>query len=530
MWIVLPLLIPLAMGIGALIRFRDIRRAVVMAGTFLNMVVCLALLAGAQGGNVMVSQMGGHPAPYGIAIVVDTLSAVMLAVTGVIAFGAALFSRATIDVNRERFAYYPLFAFLLMGINFAFLTGDLFTLYVAFEVMLMASFVLLTLGGERGQLEGGLKYVTLNLISSTIFLMAVGLTYAVAGTLNLADLSQRLAGLESPGITTLLAGLFFLAFGIKAAIFPLFFWLPASYHTPPIAVTAMFGGVLTKVGIYSMWRVLGMIFPQDLAYLQPLILTIAGLTMITGVLGALAQMEARRLLSFHIISQIGYLVMGMGLMTYVGLSGAVFFMAHVILAKTILFFISGITHQVQGSYELKKLGGFQKSHPLVALLFLVGALSLAGVPPLPGFWAKLTLIRAGLEAGQYGIVAVALGVSLLTLYSMTKIWHEVFWKAAPASEYAAGEAAPPSPVERAEGASSGTSGGMGAPFGERSGEFRKPRETDHMRWLMAPTVMLAAFILLIGIFAEPVYQISQRAARGVLEPAAYVQTVLFPGE
>lgn len=524
MLIVLPLLIPLAMGIAALIRFREVRRAVIVAGTFVNMLVCLGLLLGAQAGDITVGQMGGHPAPYGISIVVDTLSAVMLAVTSVIAFGVVLFSRATIDANHERFAYYPLFAFLLMGINFAFLTGDLFTLYVAFEVMLMASFVLLTLGGERGQLEGGLKYVTLNLISSTIFLMAVGLTYAVAGTLNLAHLSERLAGLESPGITTLLAGLFFIAFGIKAAIFPLFFWLPASYHTPPIAVTAMFGGVLTKVGIYSMWRVLGMIFPQDLLYLQPLILTIAGLTMITGVLGALAQMEVRRLLSFHIISQIGYLLMGMGLMTQIGLSGAVFFMVHVILAKTVLFFVSGITHEVQGSYQLKKLGGFQKSHPFVAILFLVGALSLAGIPPLPGFWAKLTLIRAGLEAGQYGIVAVALGVSLLTLYSMTKIWHEVFWKAAPS--------AAPLPVSQADVAAE-QSGEMPAPFGDRSGflKARFPdREHNNMPWLLAPTILLVAFIILIGVFAEPMYQISARAADGVLDRQGYVQTVLFPGE
>lgn len=491
---VLPILLPLALGISALIRYREIRRAVAIIGTFGNMLVCLLLLLVVQGGEVHVSQMAGHPAPYGIAIVVDTLSAIMLAVTGVIGFAVTLFSRATIDANRERFAYYPLLGFLLMGINFAFLTGDLFTLYVSFEVMLMASFVLLTLGGERGQIEGGLKYVTLNLISSTIFLIAAGLTYAVAGTLNLADLAARLSGLPSPGITTVLAGLFLIAFGIKAAIFPLFFWLPASYHTPPIAVTALFGGILTKVGIYSMWRVLAMIFPQDLAYLQPLILTLAALTMITGVLGAVAQSEIRRLLSFHIVSQIGYLLMGMGLLTTLGLTGAVFFMVHVILAKTALFLVGGITHEIGGSYELKKLGGFQKSHPFVALLFLLAALSLAGIPPLPGFWAKLILIRAGLEAQQYGVVAVALGVSLLTLFSMTKIWHEVFWKKA---EYA----------------------------------LENPHQPDrsHMRWLIAPTLLLISFILLIGIFAEPLYQLSNRAALGVLESEQYTEAVLVEG-
>jgi multicomponent Na+:H+ antiporter subunit D len=491
--IVLPLLLPLATGISALIRYRELRRVMTSAGVFANMAACLILLYMTRNGDVVVTQMGGHPAPYGIALVVDALSAVMLSVTAAVMLAAVLFSHITIDANRERFAYYPLLGFLLLGVNFAFLTGDLFTLYVAFEVMLMSSFVLLTLGGERPQLAGGLKYVTLNLISSTIFLIAAGLTYAIAGTLNLAQLADRLAELPSPGISTTLAGLFLIAFGIKAAIFPLFFWLPASYHTPPIAITALFGGILTKVGIYSMWRVLVMIFPHDIAYLQPIVLVLAAFTMVTGVLGAIAQTDVRRLLSFHIISQIGYLLMGLGLLTERSMTGAVFFVVHVILAKTVLFLVSGITYHTQGSYELKKLGGFQKSQPFLAMLFLLAALSLAGIPPLPGFWAKLTLIYAGLETGQYGVVAVALFVSILTLFSMTKIWHEVFWKPAPAGTY---------PVP----------------------------DPGQMRRLLMPTVMLVGLILFIGLYAEPFVRMSGHAARGVLDPASYISTVLVEEE
>lgn len=488
--IVLPLLLPLITGISALIRFRELRRTVASIGVFANLIACLILLYMTRNGDIIVSQMGGHPAPYGITLAVDALSAVMLCITAVVTFAVVLFSHVTIDVNRERFSYYPLLGFLLLGVNFAFLTGDLFTLYVAFEVMLMSSFVLLTLGGERAQLAGGLRYVTLNLISSTIFLIAAGLTYATAGTLNLAQLADRLAVLPSPGISTVLAGLFLVAFGIKAAIFPLFFWLPASYHTPPIAVTALFGGILTKVGIYSMWRVLVMVFPHDLIFLQPLILMLAALTMVTGVLGAIAQTDVRRLLSFHIISQIGYLLMGIGLLTERSMTGAVFFVVHVILAKTALFLISGIAYSLQGSYELKKLGGLQRSRPFLAFIFLLAAFSLAGIPPLPGFWAKLTLIYAGIEAGQYGIVAIALLVSILTLYSMTKIWHEVFWKPAPAGTYPV-----PSPGQ--------------------------------MRRLLVPTVMLVGIILFIGLYAEPLVQMSAHAARGVLDPTDYIATVLI---
>ncbi len=288
----------------------------------------------------------------------------------------------------------------------------------------------------------------------------------------------------------MLAGLFLVAFGIKAAIFPLFFWLPASYHTPPIAITALFGGLLPKVGIYSLWRVLVMVFPNELAVLQPLLLVLAMLTMVTGVLGAVAQMDLRRLLSFHIVSQIGYLLMGTALLTEAGLAGAVFFMIHVILAKTALFFISGIAYEAQGSYDLKKLGGMRVMHPMVALLFLVAAFSLAGLPPFSGFWAKFLLIRAGLEAGQYLVVAVALVVSLLTLYSMVKIWNEAFWT-------------PPAP-----------------------GRTAAMLSREDRRSLMFPAALLVMLIVGVGLLAEPVYRLSAQAAETVLQPAAYIETVL----
>ncbi len=492
--IMLPIIIPMLMGISALSRTRPTRRLIVTVGAILNMIVCGFILGYLIANDtILTSQMGGHPAPFGITLVIEMLSAVMLFVTSVTAFAVILYSQATIDVNRERFIYYPLIGFLIMGVNFAFITGDLFTLYVAFELMLLSSFVLLTLGGERGQIEGGIKYVAINLISSTIFLIAAGLTYAVAGTLNIADLSYKLSGIEAPGITTLLAILFLLAFGIKGAIFPLFYWLPASYHTPPIPVTALFGGLLTKIGIYSMWQVLVVVFPNEIKFLQPLILTLAALTMITGVLGAIAQGEWRRLLSFHIISQIGYLLMGLGLSTELGMTGSVFFVIHVILSKTALFFIAGIAYELRDTYKLKYLGGFRKNYKWLSILFLIAALSLAGIPPLSGFWGKMILIRASIEAGQYGIMIVGLVVSLLTFYSMIKIWNEVFWKDKPENVQMLDE------------------------------EIIMPRRQV---FLYAPTVLLVSLIIIIGIFAEPVSEISRRAALSATEPERYQQIIL----
>jgi len=251
------------------------------------------------------------------------------------------------------------------------------------------------------------------------------------GTLNMADLARHLKTVTPPGLVTTVAILFFLAFGIKAAVFPLFFWLPASYHTPPVPVSAIFAGLLTKVGVYALIRVFTLLFVQETATTHTLILIIAGLTMVTGVLGAVAQNEFRRILSFHIVSQIGYMIMGLGIFSPLGLTGSIFYIIHHIIVKTNLFLVSGVAYRLKGTYELKKLGGLYRYSPGLAILFLIPALSLAGMPPLSGFWAKFILLKAGFETENYLIVVVALLVSLLTLYSMTKIWTEVFWKEAP---------------------------------------------------------------------------------------------------
>ena len=321
----------------------------------------------------------------------------------------AVYSLGSIDEAREAHGYHPLFHVLLMGVSMAFLTGDLFNLYVAFEVMLMASFVLLSLGGERAQLEGAVKYVTLNLLSSAVFLAAVGVLYGVAGTLNLADLALAVQRGTAPGLVTTLACLFLVAFGIKAAVFPLFFWLPASYHTPPVAVSALFAGLLTKVGVYALVRAFTLVFTGDTALTHGLILAVAVLTMVTGVLGAAAQFEFRRVLSFHIVSQIGYMVLGLGLFTPLALAGTVFYLIHHIVVKTNLFLVAGIVKRLGGTLDLGSLGGLYRRRPALALLFLVPAFSLAGIPPLSGFWGKLVLVKAGLDSGHYAVTATHSG-------------------------------------------------------------------------------------------------------------------------
>ena len=502
--LVLPILIPLATAALSFVfwRRRGVQRWLGVAGQAALFASSLALLAVVRREGVVVAQMGGWPAPFGITLVADLLSAVMVAVSGLMGLAVAIYSLATIDRRREAFGYYPLFNALMMGVCGAFLTGDVFNLYVWFEVMLISSFVLLALGGERGQLEGAIKYVTLNLVSSAFFLAAVGLLYGMAGTLNMADLAVKLGDTTQPGLVTTVAMMFLVAFGIKAAVFPLFFWLPSSYHTPPVAVSAIFAGLLTKVGVYALLRFFTLIFTQDVGYTHTVILVVSGLTMLTGVLGAVAQQEWRRILSFHIVSQIGYMIMGLGLFTRLAVAGAIFYVVHHIIVKTNLFLVSGIAYRLRGSYELKKLGGLYAAYPALAVLFLVPALSLGGIPPLSGFFAKLSLVQAGLAEGQYLIVGVSLAVGLLTLLSMTKIWHEAFWKPTPEDEAGAGD--------------------------EVRGEVAPGSRDDRRRGygaLVVPSAALAALTICVGLAAEPVFAFSAAAADQLLDPSVYVNAV-----
>jgi multicomponent Na+:H+ antiporter subunit D len=340
----LPILIPLATAAVCLLfwRHRAAQRLIATLGSAAHLAAALVLLWAVRQEGILATQLGNWPAPFGITLVADLFSAIMTVLAALMGFAVGVYSLGSMDSGRESFGYYSFFHFLLMGVSGVFLTGDLFNLYVWFEVMLMASFVLLALGGEKSQLEGAIKYVTLNLISSALFLTALGILYGMAGTLNMADLSLQMSYGMHTGVVSTLAMLFLVAFGIKSALFPLFFWLPASYHTPPVSVSAIFAELLTKVGVYTLIRVVSLLFHQDVAYTHTLILVISGLTMVTGVLGAMAQNEFRRILSFHIISQVGYMIMGLGLFTPLALAGSIFYIMHHIIVKTNLFLVSGV--------------------------------------------------------------------------------------------------------------------------------------------------------------------------------------------
>jgi multicomponent Na+:H+ antiporter subunit D len=489
MTLALPLFIPLFTGAACLLAGdrRRVQRALSVAGAAALLAAGLGLLRAVAAGGIQTLHVGGWPPPFGIVLVADLLAALMIVVTGFIGLGVAIFALADVDAERERFAFHPLYHFLLLGVCGAFLTGDLFNLFVWFEVMLMASFVLLALGGERPQVEAAVKYLTLNFIASGLFLTALGILYGQAGTLNMADLAVKLRS-HPAGVGLSSAMLLCVAFGIKAGLFPLFFWLPASYHTPPVAVSALFAGLLTKVGVYALFRVFTLIFTADVATTHGLLAVASLLTMAVGVLGAAAQYEVRRVLSFHIISQIGYMTLGLALFTPAALAAAIFYVVHHIVVKTNLFLIAGAIGHLRGTGELRRLGGLYHRHPGLALLFLIPALSLGGIPPLSGFFAKFTLVRSALAIPAWLAAAVALAVGLLTLYSMTKIWAEAFWKAPPEDE--------------------------------------PPRHSRVPAAMLGPIVAMAAVTVSIGLLPDALYGVATRAAAQLMNPALYIEAVL----
>ena len=490
-YLALPLIIPFATAITAfLLRNMAGGRWVSVIGSIAGLAASAALMSIVLDEGVVVGQMGQWAAPFGITLVADLLSAVMVLITAITGLAVAIYALGDIEERHEKLGYHALFQILLAGVTGAFLTGDLFNLYVWFEVMLIASFGLLILNGDKAQIDGGVKYVALNLISTILFLTGIGLLYGMTGTLNFADLTVKVDQVENQTLLTVVAMMFMVAFGVKAAVFPLFFWLPAAYHTPSFSVSAIFAGLLTKVGVYALIRMFTMIFDHDIGYTHTILLWVACFTMVTGVLGAAAQSDFRKILSFHIISQIGYMILGLALMTPLAIVGAVFYLVHHIIVKANLFLIAGIAKRLTGSTEVFQIGGLYKSSPFLAILFLIPAFSLAGFPPLSGFWAKYIIVKATLDLEMWFVAFISLAVGLMTIYSMTKIWAEAFWKSHP--------------------------------------DGREPTlGTLPKRYaLMIPVAGLAVLTMVIGLMPEPFVIFAERAAAQLLDPTAYITAVL----
>jgi multicomponent Na+:H+ antiporter subunit D len=458
-----------------------------------------------------VVHLGGWQAPWGIVLVVDRLSAIMLLVSALMLLGVLIFAvgQGIIDGDRETpvSIFHPTYLVLAAGLFDAFVAGDLFNLYVGFEMLLSASYVLLTLGGTGARIRAGITYIVVSLMASLLFLSAIALLYGATGTVTLALLSGRIADLP-PDVQLILGLLLLLAFCVKAAVFPLSFWLPDSYPTAPAPVTAVFAGLLTKVGVYAIIRTQTLLFPEN--RLSVPLLVAALFTLTIGIFGALAQADIKRLLSFTLVSHIGYMIFGIALATPAALGATIYYVIHHITVQTTLFLAAGLIERIGGTTSLSRLGGLLKAAPLVAVLFFIGALNLGGIPPFSGFIGKVALFQAGVDRNDplvWVLIAAGAATSLLTLYALARAWNMAFWRSrTEARDYE-------SPMLDAL---------QQDPYDEGTVKTRtiSPLMTTATAAMLALTVCLT-------VFAGPLFELTSRAAADIEAPSTYIDAV-FP--
>ncbi len=485
--VVMPLLIPLVTAI-VLIFFRSImaQRVISTISLLLNVAVSVSLIADVHRNGIQTLYMSGWVPPYGIIFVADMLAALLVLTTTVIGTACIIYAFGSIGEAREKHYFYPLAQFLLVGIIGSFLTGDIFNLFVCFEVMLISSYSLITLGGSKLQLRESIKYILVNIVGSTLFVASVAYLYATLGTLNMAHLSERVAEAGQGGMLNVLAVLFLIVFSMKAGLF-LFFWLPGSYSAPPAAIVALFGGLLTKVGLYAIIRTFTLIFYHDPNFTHTLIGWMAAATMLLGGLGAIAYRDVNRILLYNIVISVGFIGLGVVAATPEAHEGLVFYLMHDMVAKALLFLIGGALVAAVGSSKLKEMGGLIARYPALGWMFFVTALAIAGVPPLSGFIGKLLIVQGGLSGQVYVLTAIGLISSLLALYSLMMAFMGCFW-------------------------------------GERqSAQSELPPIS---KGLFVPMAGLLAVVVLLGLGAEWIYPYVASAGEVLSDPQIYVDAVL----
>lgn len=488
--LILPIVIPLMTAVILIFFSKKVTAqrwisAVSTAGTF---VVSLILIRQIDLHGIQTLDVGSWPAPFGITLVSDMLSALLVSVTSLIAFCCVLFSFRSIGAERERFYYYPIVQFLMVGVNGAFTTGDIFNMFVFFEVMLMSSYVLLVIGGTKIQLRESITYILVNITSSALFVIAVGYLYSIVGTLNMAHISQRIAEAgQQPAILTVVAVLFLIVFGLKGAIFPLYFWLPGSYYAPPAPIMALFGALLTKVGVYSILRTYTLFFYHDQGYTHELLSILSLITIVLGSIAAIAYKDLKKIVIYNIIVAIGVITYGIGAMNTDSLSGSVFYLIHDMIIKAVLFLLAGIIISITGSSDYRKYTGLIRHYPLLGWTFFISVLALAGIPPLSGFVGKILIVTGGFSNGDLVGGLIVMMSSLFVLYSLMRVFINGFW----------GEA-------------SGSTKNDSVPVGR----------------LLIPVLILVIAAISYGVFSEWANHYIAQAVEVLVNPDLYIDAVL----
>lgn len=485
--LILPIILPLITGM-LLIIFREkiiLQRVFSLLAVFLTGTSAVILLKQIQESGIQTLQLGGWEAPFGIGLVGDFLSVLLILTSSIVALCCLLYSFRSIGEEREKHFFYPLFLFLLTGVNGSFLTGDLFNLYVFFEVLLIASYVLVSLGGKKFQLREGIKYVVINVVSSSFFLVAIAYLYSVTGTLSMAHISVRVAEVGQDGFMTVIALLFLMVFATKAALF-LFYWLPGSYSAPPTAIAAVFAALLTKVGIYAIFRMFSLIFYHEPQITHITIGVLAALTMILGGMGAIGYWDIKKILTYNVILGSGFILAGFAAFSTEALTGSIFYLMHDMIIKALIFLIGGAVIALTGTQKLQEMSGLIRTHPKLGWMFFIAALSISGIPPFSGFVGKVFVTKGTFEMNLFWLGIIGLFSSLLILYSMVKIFMNAFW-------------------------------------GETILSEEEEKGTD--KGLLFPIFLLTLLTILLGVFAEGLVPFIEQAAEGLMNPEGYINAV-----
>ncbi|WP_455661989.1 Na+/H+ antiporter subunit D [Pradoshia sp.] len=486
--IILPIIIPLIAGLMMVI-FRKkvyIQRSIALLAILATGLVAVLLAIEVKAEGIQVLQAGGWAAPYGISLVADMFAIILLIITAFVSLSCLFYAFYTIGRIREKNFFYPLFLFMISGVNGSFLTGDIFNLFVFFELMLISSYALITLGGEKRQLRESIKYILINVMSSFFFLVAVAYLYAVTGTLNMAHLSARVAEAGQDGLMTTVAILLLMVFSLKAGLV-LFYWLPGSYSVPPTAVAAIFAALLTKVGIYAIFRMFTLIFYHQPEITHLLIGIMGAATMLLGAIGAVSKWDINGILTYNVVISVGLIMAGLAAFTTGSITGSVFYLVHDINVKALIFLIGGTVIYLTGTSKLKEISGLIRTHPFLGWMFFTAALALAGIPPFSGFLGKVLITKGTFEAGDYWLGAIGLISSLLVLYSIMKIFMNVFW-------------------------------------GETN--LSEDMEKGTTKGIIVPIALLTAVTVFLGLGGEIISPYIQIAAEGLMNPDLYRNAVL----
>jgi multicomponent Na+:H+ antiporter subunit D len=521
--IILPVMLPLLVGvIGIMMRaYPRWNAGLILAALAGAVLASAALLARVIAEGPIAMTMGQWLPPFGISLVVDPLGGLLALLGSLVGLIVAVYALSDVDMAARRAGFFSMLCWLVAGVNGAFLTGDIFNLYVWFEVFVIASFGMIVLGGEKLQLDGAVKYCVLNLIATTLFLIAVALLYGTVGTLNMADLSGKLAAYPPDDPQMLTIGLlFFVGFGMKAAAVPLHIWLPASYHTPKPVVSALFAALLTKVGVYAVLRTYTIVMPTaNESVLFEVIYVVAIATIVLGLLGALAESNLRRMMGFLLISGVGVMLLGLGVDTRLSLAATIFYAVHSVLVMAGLYLLAGLVERRTGLTSLHQLSGMYTGAPVLAVLFFVLGFAAAGLPPLSGFWPKVLLIEASLNEQQYVAVAALIVNGLFSMMVIGRAWALMFWRPVVTSSMIA---RPDTPHPRQKAAPAPKAAALSA---APTPPETAPTPGHNPPALLLPIVVTAAAALIIGIWPAPLLDLSDMAAGDLLDPSAYINAV-----